>query len=209
MSLPPVDALAEELKSRPIRDIVRDRIFGGTPYVFRARPSSADTLYDYVAKQFAISRDCVKIVGSAKVGFSLSPDNFPRRFTPKSDIDVVVVDEKMFDTVWMALLDWHYPRRSSGLARPDAEWAKHRRREVYWGWFVPADIRFEGLSFPESLNPVRELRTRWFNVFQSLSIFPEFSSRTVSGRLYRTWNFAYAYHAAGLNLVKEITSRSK
>jgi len=209
MPFPNLDSFTEELKNRPVRDIVRDRIFGGTPYVFRARPTSADTLYDFIAKQFAISRDSVRIVGSAKIGFSLSPDNFPRRFTPRSDIDVVVVDEKMFDLVWMALLDWHYPRRSSGLARTDSDWARHRRREVYWGWFVPADIHFEGLSFPEALKPVRELRTRWFNVFQGLSMFPEFSSRTVSGRLYRTWNLAYAYHTAGLNLVKEIASRSK
>lgn len=137
MGFPPPDAFAEELKTRPLRDIVRDRIFGGTPYVFRARPATAETLYEYVSKQLGIPRDHVKIVGSAKLGFSLSPDNFPRRFTPTSDIDVVVVDEKMFDLVWMALLDWHYPRRTVGLAGPEKEWARQRRREVYWGWFFP------------------------------------------------------------------------
>jgi hypothetical protein len=100
-----------------------------------------------------VDKNNIVIVGSAQVGFSLSPDNFPRRFTARSDIDVVVVDERLFDTVWYTLLKWHYPRRQT-LPREDWEWTAQRRKDLYWGWFVPNKLKFNGLSFPAFLKPI-------------------------------------------------------
>jgi hypothetical protein len=202
------DDFVAELKTRPFPDVLKEHVLTGLPYVFRSRPRNADTLYDYVSKQLGVSPGDVKIVGSARTGFSLNPDTFPRKFIQTSDIDVIVVDQKLFDRIWLTLLAWHYPRRGSQLAEPDANWARERRRDVYWGWFFPTKIRFEGLSFPDSLKPLRDFAARWFNVFQSLSQFSEFATRTVSGRLYRTWDHAYAYHIEGLRKIREITARS-
>jgi hypothetical protein len=150
-----------------------------------------------------LNEDNIGVVGSAKVGFSLSPDSFFRPFSEDSDIDVLIVDERLFDTIWSTILRWHYPRRLWLDAATDRNWAGDRRKDLYWGWFTPHRIRFNGLTLPEMLKPVRDLSTSWFNAFRSLSEYREFSHRDISGRLYRTWDHARLYHEHGLFLIRE------
>jgi len=200
---PTIAEFKSALLSRPVTEVLRDYVFSGDPYAFRERPSALLNLRAHVSKALNVSENNIVIVGSAQVGFSLSPDNFPRRFTDRSDIDVVVVDEHLFDAVWYTLLQWHYPRRQD-LPRGDWGWTKDRRKDLYWGWFVPDQIRFNGLSLPEALKPIRDCSTLWFNTFQSLTKYPEFSGRDVHGRLYRTWEHVRLYHAEGLRQIREI-----
>jgi hypothetical protein len=144
-------------------------------------------------------------VGSAKLGFSLNPDSFPRQFLDESDIDVVVVDEPAFDQVWLTMVRWLYPRRIGGrLSGAEKRWTHDRKENLFWGWFIPDEIRYEGLAFPSVLESLRDLSTSWFNAFQSLSEHPEFAARVVSGRLYRTWEHALLYHMDGLRQIKDI-----
>jgi hypothetical protein len=84
------------------------------------------------------------------------------------------------------------------LPRGDWAWATARRKELYWGWFVPNQVRFNGLSLPAALKPIRDCSTLWFNTFQALTKYPDFSKRDVNGRLYRTWDHVRLYHAEGL-----------
>ncbi|MGH9511249.1 MAG: hypothetical protein ACRD2U_03835 [Terriglobales bacterium] len=195
-----VDEFRELLRSEPLDRIVTQYVFGGTPYVFRQRPANAETLYHHLSGKLAVDARNIRIVGSAKMGFSLSPDTFSRRFLPSSDIDVVVVDEGLFDGLWLALLNWHYPRRTAGLGA-DNEWGRQRRRDIYWGCFSPEDLKFDRVSFPQALKPVLDISTTWFNAFRTLSHFSEFTRRNVSGRLYRTWHHAEMYHKYGLQQV--------
>jgi len=183
--------------------LVRQQIFEGLPYVFRDRPESRDLLTRHLCNALDLSESNVIVVGSAKVGFSLNPDNFPRRFSATSDIDVIVISEQLFDKVWMTLLEWHYPRRLINLGHVEGDWARLRRKDIYWGWLVPNEIRYEGLSYPDVLKPLRDISANWFNSFQSLSLYPEFAARSTSGRLYRTWDHALRYHQEGLRLIRE------
>jgi hypothetical protein len=183
--------------------VLQDYVFSGDPYAFSAQPNALPNLRAHVSRALSVDEKNIVVVGSAQVGFSLSPDNFPRRFTDGSDIDVVVVDERLFDTVWHTLLQWHYPRRRN-LPEGDWAWTSARRKELYWGWFVPNEIRFNGLSLPGALKPIRDCSTLWFNTFQSLTQYPEFSKREVNGRLYRTWEHVRLYHAEGLRQIREI-----
>ena len=203
MSYPSVDEFKDILLSRPLDGVVQEYLFQGMPYVFRDRPESLKLLRRHLCDALKLSDQNVIVVGSAQIGFSLSPDNFPRQFSDESDIDIVVVDEALFDKVWMTMLKWHYPRRLSHLGQVDGEWASARRRDLYWGWFVPDKIRFEGLSLPHVLNPLRDISTEWFNAFQSLSQYPQFASRSISGRLYRTWDHALLYHLDGLRQISD------
>lgn len=190
--------------AQSVDDVVRQHVFGGVPYAFRSKPSSMQRLTDHLCGNLKLAADNVAVVGSAKIGFSLSPDNFPRKFSLYSDIDVVIISEVMFDEFWHTMLRWNYPRRFS-LSGVDWEWSKRRRNELYWGWFRPDAIRFDGLSFPDVPKPIRNFSTTWFNAFQSLSLISDFSSRKVGGRLYRTWEHALRYHADGLDQIKQIT----
>jgi hypothetical protein len=178
-------------------------VFSEQPFAFLEQPEALPRLRSHLSSKLKSNESDIIIVGSAQVGFSLSPDSFFRPFSDVSDIDVLIVDEKLFDTIWMAMLRWHDPRRS-WLDGSDGDWAKRRQKELYWGWFTPNRIRFDGLTLPEMLRPVRDLSTNWFNAFRSLSQYREFSRRDVSGRLYRTWEHARLYHESGLLQIREI-----
>ncbi len=198
-----VDQFKETLVSRPLAVIAQQHIFAGLPYVFRDEPESNDMLVGHLCDAMDVSQQNVVIVGSAKVGFSLNPDVFPRAFSETSDIDVIVVSEDLFDRIWMTLLEWHYPRRGVNLGQVEGGWARLRRKDVYWGWLEPDQIHYEGLSFPNVLRPLRDISVKWFNAFQSLSLYPELAAHRVSGRLYRTWDHALHYHADGLRQIRD------
>lgn len=203
MSIPTANEFKQLLREKPPAELVDTYLFQGIPYVYQDTPAKYETFRTRLASTLPIDSDKIFIVGSAKLGFSLNPDSFPRAFYNGSDIDVVIYDEHLFDHIWMAILNWHSRDGNTELARQeDISWAGDRKKNVYWGWFYPDRIRLGGLSFPKSLKPLRNLSASWFNAFQGLSRLRAFSSHRVSGRLYRTLGHAKFYHLRGLQLIK-------
>lgn len=198
-----IEEFKEAILKTSLDAVVRQHIFRGVPYVFRDNPASLDRLIKHLSSAIGISEENIKVVGSAKLGYSLNPDNFPRVFSGTSDIDVIVVSEELFDRVWMTLLEWQYPRRLVKLGHIEKDWAQRRRKDIYWGWLVPSEIHYDGLSFPDILKPLRDISSQWFNAFQSLSLYSEFAARTISGRLYRSWDHALRYHVDGLRQIRD------
>jgi hypothetical protein len=195
------------LSNVALPEIVEKYLFRGTPfdgvaYVFRDDPPADRQLRMQLAQNLAVRPENVTVVGSAKLGFSLSPDNFSAPFSPASDVDVIVIDAASYDRIWHCLLEWHYPLRGR-LHDAEWRWAKDRREDLYWGWIYPNRIRFrQFLTFPRALRPLRDFRTRWFAAFQMIGGHPLLSKLTVSGRLYRTWDHALFYHVDSLRRVK-------
>ncbi len=206
---PTADEFKRILLSEPLDNIAEQYIFRGLPYAFREAPASMEILREHLRDSLDVLGDSTIVIGSARTGFSLSPDSAFRQFSDESDIDVLIVDQRIFDEIWSILLKWHYPRRLRGLQGVDNTWGTRRRRELYWGWFLPDKIRYEGLSFPDVLKPLRDISTTWFNAFKSLSRLSQFSRRDVSGRLYRTWDHARLYQVDGLRQIKEVLSQTK
>lgn len=202
MAQPTVEQFKGLLRIQPLDWIVENYIFKGTPFVFCTDPRLLDILHGHLVSNLRLRKENIVVVGSAKIGFSLNPYSFPRKFSDKSDIDILVVDEKLFDGVWRTILKWNYPRRLR-LYGMDWTWTKKRMEDLYWGWFVPDKIKFEGLTFPSVLKPVRAISTQWFDTFRSLSRYPELADRNISGRLYRTWQHALLYHVEGLRRIRE------
>ena len=199
MSHPSRHEFVNSLLSNPLD--VHKYIFTGTPFVFRDQPKRSELLTQHLSRSPSLSERKIIVVGSAKIGFSLSPDNFPRQFSDDSDIEIVVIDRTLFDHFWITMLQWNYPRRYR-LGGDDWKWARSRMTDLYWGWLEPGKIHFEGLSFPGALRPLRNISTNWFNAFRSLSHYLEFVRRNVSGRLYRTWKHSLLYHK---NSLQELT----
>lgn len=198
-----VEEFKKILLEKELEKVVAECIFTGIPYIFRDWKEGFDTLKSHLCGNLGIIRkENIEVVGSARLGFCLDPDSFGRRFSDNSDIDVVVVDERLFDKVWEILLKWNYPKRFK-LVGNDHRWAKQRMEDLYWGWFRPDKIRYTGLSFPDALKPLRDISSSWFNAFKSISQVEGFASLEVSGRLYRTWNHVVMYHVDSLRKIKK------
>jgi hypothetical protein len=53
-----------------------------------------------VANAINTNPNNVAIIGSAKYGFSMAPGKAMRKFSEESDVDVVIVSQELFETVW-------------------------------------------------------------------------------------------------------------
>ena len=103
-----VEEFKEILMQRKLESVVKECMLNGVPYVFRNWEGGFDILRVHLCDNLGItSKDNIEVVGSARIGFCLDPDSFGRAFSDKSDIDVVVVDDKLFDEVWKILLKWY------------------------------------------------------------------------------------------------------
>lgn len=195
------DLLLNELETRPITDVVREHVFEGEPVVFASAPDLYGTLRAHLSTTLGVDADGITIVGSGKIGYSLSPDSFGRNFLKTSDVDVVVVHAGMFDRIWDCLLDWQYPWHLRRFHGPNHGWAIERLEDLVCGRCSPSEIQFSGLRRPRSLTPLRDLSARWFDAFQSVGDHPILTARSFEGRLYRTWQHAMRYHASSLSIV--------
>lgn len=185
-------------------------IMTGLPFIF----SSTDDhnhFQTYIAEALDMpgaSAD-VLIVGSARTGFSLDPDNYFVPFRETSDIDVAVINKRMFDDAWDTMLAWDY-RTMKNRSSPEVDWLRKRHANVFSGWHDPPywHLRDQGgmqLSFPDMLKPLRAFSFLWFRTFRSLGRYrhhPEIPRHKVSARLYRSRKHLAMYHAYGLRVLR-------
>lgn len=202
-SYPSAEEFEALLTTQPLDAILADHVLSGVPYAFRADPLAESLLKKHLCGELKLDPANIRVVGSARTGFSLNPHTFPRSFGPASDLDIIVVDQQLFDMVWRTMLEWNYPRRVA-LPTDERKWRNARQNDLYWGWFRPDRLRYDGLQFPEVLTPLRDLSAKWFNAFRSLSTLNEFSDRDAAGRLYRSWTHALLYHLDGLRQLRDL-----
>ena len=182
--------------------VVLQRILADDPFVFTDDREAYDSLVRELSGNLSVDRSAIILFGSAKLGFSVHPDKFPRPFGPTSDIDIAVIDEVLFDKIWHAIIDWHHPRKGEALPQTDREWVRRRRRDIYWGFFHPDKINYRGLVFPRELVPLRDVSVSWFDTFQKASLSTGLTAHTVTGRLYRSREHAMKYQADGLRRIR-------
>ena len=125
-------------------------------------------------------------------GSALTPDKFGAPFSERSDVDVIVVSEELFDHSWVDMLT---NRRKPWLSlkRITRTYVnEHRERFHIYNGFIYPSLVAEALTIGES----------WTTTFNGLSRIPPLSSRSIGGRLYRTWEHARQYHRRGLEQVR-------
>src|SRR5581483_7189643 len=144
-----------------------------------------------------LSQDDIRIVGSARLGFSLKPRNNLRRFRVTSDIDVVVVNEPLFDWLWIALLTAASPRHA--VFRGAGRWDQPGRSELFAGWLTPLLVHMDRKILGAKAAPIFEFKTKWFNALKEAARHPAKRHRDINGRLYRTWQHAELYHLHSLS----------
>jgi hypothetical protein len=195
-------ALLNDIRTGDAEEVVRNRLFEGTPHIFKADPTRYDTLRKHLADSLEVDQSGLRVVGSAMTGFSMSPNSFGRQFLPSSDVDMIVVSDKLFDFAWNLLLRWRYPWHIRKWDRPDHGWAIGLLENFIAGWCYPTTIEPPALMHRDNATPIRDFSWKWVDAFLSVGgTHPELAGRNFSGRLYRTWDFATKYHVNGFGLV--------
>lgn len=62
----------------------------------------------YIAKRLNVHYNNIGIAGSAKLGFSLNPKKNFKDFDESSDVDIIIVSEKLFNKFWTEYLKDSY-----------------------------------------------------------------------------------------------------
>jgi hypothetical protein len=192
MPYPTRDEFVDLLKTRRHSDLVDEHLLAGIPFAFEASPHVYDLLRDTLSKELRSQTADITVIGSGRIGFSLDPDKFGKPYQQgTSDIDTVIVSERMFDVAW-------YQMASKGRSvlnlqfRVRQSFDEHRQNNIFFGYIQP-----------ERLIGVITLSALWFRTFNALALVPELAALDVQGRLYRTWDHVKIHQLYSLNRVAE------
>jgi len=130
----------------------------------------------------------------------MKPGRNLKSFSDTSDIDVVIVNNELFDRLWIALLEAAYPRE--WIPQRLGGWLRARRKELYTGWLTPLEIKLDIEIFGPKAKPVLDFNAQWFNALKQASRHPPRRHEDVTGRLYRTWRHAELYHLNSLSALR-------
>lgn len=153
------------------------------PWLFEQSPQKFADFRSEIAGAVSSTTMSVIVVGSGRFGYSLSPDQPFRLYRSGSDIDLALVDEKLFDEIWHLLLEGAYPRYDRWKIE---SWLNAVRDDVYTGWFYPGTLKFGPPPLPPALQKVLERRTQLFSALVRASNYCPRRHRGVKARLFRT-----------------------
>lgn len=160
----------------------------------------ANKLKTEIGNFFSIPVETIYIVGSAKLGFSISEKKdyntdqiIKPRYRPfglDSDVDIAIVNSQLFDSFWEEIFKVYCE---------DFEWGTSHSFQKYFfhGWIRP-DKFPSGTNFPDA--------NSWWKFFADLSRNPSFGRRRICAGLYKSINFLKKYQEVS---VKECINEIK
>jgi hypothetical protein len=154
-----------------------------------------DDLKIFMSEKLEIHINNIAIVGSAKLGFSLTPteEKAFKNFHDKSDMDIVVVSSDLFRKCWSAYLD---------VAKTE--------RVPYYN-MVTGNIfrKFVALKNIEFNNDFfRQWKGRMEPCQKELQVVYDVPNE-INYRIYESWEDVERYHVQGLEKLKEMLGAGK
>jgi hypothetical protein len=106
---------------------LRHFIINNVPFAFRSSPILYEQIVQYLADKLEISFTDVRLIGSAKTGFSMSPPpEYGVTFGAHSDLDFSIIHEDLFFAVETEFSDW------VDLFKQRRILPKNSAEEIYW-----------------------------------------------------------------------------
>ena len=170
--------------------IARKYVLHGIPKVFLGREEDYYDFRSLIASHFNIGFHEVFIVGSAKLGFSYHKDSV---FSLDSDIDVVLVNERLFESFYSQICDYQYDLDLGILTRTAEERKQYNSFLKYLvkGWMRPDKLP------PKIQN--RAIKSEWFDFFRSLSNGQScVGNYKVSGGLFKNYSYLEKYYSQSI-----------
>jgi hypothetical protein len=135
-----------------------------------------------IATNLQIHPSNVFMVGSAKIGFSIKPDNFFRSFNLNSDIDIAIVDNTLFDSVWEA---------AYAYSESKADWPT---KDVFIDYLFLGWIRVEKLPRTDSF---RETNHIW-DYFHKLTRSQKYGPFAIKAAIFKSLYFIENYQSKSI-----------
>ena len=184
-----IQKFKEDIIASEPRQIVQNYIDFGDAYVFGDDKDKYFQLKKVIADKFEVNPRNVVMIGSAKLGFSIAPNKLWRNIRDDSDIDMVIISQRVYDIYWKKILNFFndygfYDGRSERRLNSFLKYA-------FKGWLRPDlfPFGFEGTQ-------------AWFDFFQSIS-YKEYDKRKIACALFRDNDFFETYHNKNIKQIKQ------
>lgn len=181
-----INKVNQAKNEQDITEIVRKYLLHGVPFVFDKKEEDYFEFRNIIAKHFGIGFHEVFIVGSSKLGYSYHKDS---SFSLESDIDVVLVNENLFENFYYNVCEYQYGI-DNGLVTTTQE-----ERTVY-NKFLKYLVK--GWMRPDKLPPKIQnaaIKSAWFNFFESISYGKSpVGNYKVSGGLFKSYHYLEKYY---------------
>lgn len=178
-----------KVDSSEIDSIIRHFIINNKPFAFKTKPITYEQITQYIANRLDINPLEIKLIGSGKMGFSISPKKFSRVFSEKSDLDFAIINKKIFEKIVMEFNQWKDDYTTKNIFPKDSE-------VKYWDENLIRLPRNIGQGFIDTnkipnrdpyMNTKTVNHTAWFlkTKLEELNII---HVKKVSFRIYKDWD---------------------
>lgn len=176
---------------RDRKSIVRLWLTEGIPYAFRDNAGTYEEMREWLSLKLEINAKDITIVGSGRIGFSMKPAVFGRSYDGFSDLDLTIINEKLFNHCQIDAEKFSKDL-FSGKIVPNNEnkskfWNDNTARlpNMIKNGYIDTSNFIGGQDYPNILKvkdtmwKLREKLDRTANVF---------NSKKISVRVYRDWD---------------------
>lgn len=66
-------------------------------HAFKIKPLIYEQITQYIADNFEVKKNRIILLGSARTGFAIDPNNYGRKFSENSDLDFAIIDSNLFE----------------------------------------------------------------------------------------------------------------
>jgi len=107
--------------------LLRHWLMEGTPHAFSDIPMLFEVIRAWLSARLEINPLEIKLIGSARTGFSLAPPpDFGRPFDSNSDLDIAAVSTSLYSRCKLAFEQWRTDYQS-GIVAP-----RNAREKSFW-----------------------------------------------------------------------------
>lgn len=185
-----IEELIEEIKKTSISKVVNRYILRDDSVCFDNDISLISDLKESLSSHFKIHTKEIEIVGSGKLGFSLSEERLGKEFNKYSDIDLAIVSSQLFDFAWHSLLELDF--RYYELNAIERDFMSDSYNLIH-----------KGIISPDKLPNKLDFAKNWWKIFAELSNKKKYEYRKIRGRLFKNWWFAEKYYSIQLEKIKK------
>lgn len=184
-----LEKLKEELSSKTVSEVVNKYILRDNPICFSGDEILISEIQKNLAEHFNVHIKNIEIVGSAKLGISLSNERLGKPYDKSPDIDLAIVSSELFDLAWLELMKLEFI--SYKLGTKDRNFLRECLVTISNGYISP-----------DKLPPISSFSKNWWAIFSNLSNQEKYEYRKIRGRLFKDWWFAEKYYSIQLNRLK-------
>lgn len=178
-----------ELEPLEQQSYINYLIVNNIPYVFKRIPLLFEQIVQYLADEIGLNYCDVKLIGSAKTGFSINPNpNYGNPFTDKSDLDFSIINENLFQNLTTEFNHWVKLYTNAEMAPKEAE-------EKFWDAnlkSVPKNIErgfIDTYKIPNRniFTITQKVNNSLYLIMFKLNEFHKIKNTKASIRVYKSW----------------------